>query len=93
MRHDFIQKVWDIRDEKYKIRDLLIEKTEKLKSITEELPKDMRKNGPRIPDINHTEFPEEKLMPKVETPEEEEVLELGQQKQEVIVMVSECTVI
>lgn len=72
LRHEFIKRVWNIRDQKYKLRNTLLELVEQLKVIHEELPKDLRKSGPPIPEIDHAEFPESKLTPKIEVAEEEE---------------------
>lgn len=72
LRHEFIKKVWNIRDEKYELRNKLLELVEELKVIHEELPTDLRKSGPPIPEVNPAEFPESKLIPKIEVPEEED---------------------
>ncbi|XP_060530871.1 cilia- and flagella-associated protein 44 [Cylas formicarius] len=71
LRHNFIRKVYDIRDEKYKLIELLKKKQKRLDEINEELPEYMRKNGPDIPPYDAAEFPEEKLKIKVVLPEGE----------------------
>lgn len=67
------------------MRNKLLELVKKLEFIHEELPKELRKFGPHIPEINHVEFPEEKLKPHIELPEEdEEFVESLQAKREFV---------
>lgn len=60
----------DLRDEKCIIRDRLIEKRNMIHKIQKELPEEMHKVGPDIPDIDESEFSEENLKPKVIIPTE-----------------------
>lgn len=58
---------------KYAVREKLLNKLDKLKKIHEDLPKEMHRFGPHIPEINETEFPEKLLVPQIVLPEEEEI--------------------
>ncbi|KAJ8952046.1 hypothetical protein NQ318_010956 [Aromia moschata] len=70
IRHQFSQKVWNLREKKYQVRDHLLEQRQLLLKINEELPQSLRKLGPDVPEVDPTEFPEKKLIPNVEVPEE-----------------------
>nr|XP_023023844.1 centrosomal protein of 290 kDa-like [Leptinotarsa decemlineata] len=72
LRHNFIQKVWDIRDLKYVVRDRLINLRNKLLTLNEDLPESMHKFGPNIPEIRKEEFPEEKLKEVIILPVDED---------------------
>lgn len=76
--------VWDLRDDKYKVRNKLLEFVQQLEQIHVELPRELRKFGPRVPEINHVEFPEEKLKPNIDLPEEEEGNESLRSRREVV---------
>ncbi|XP_050303878.1 cilia- and flagella-associated protein 44 [Anthonomus grandis grandis] len=71
IRHEFIEKVYDIRDYKYKLLDILKKKQMRVDEINSELPEEFRRNGPPIPEYDPNEFPEEKLQVKVVLPETE----------------------
>ncbi|KAG5898601.1 hypothetical protein JTB14_020977 [Gonioctena quinquepunctata] len=71
LRHEFIQKVWDMRDEKYRITDYLTELRVRLGELNTDLPEVLHRYGPEIPEINIAEFPEERLKPRIRIPEED----------------------
>ncbi|KAJ8927185.1 hypothetical protein NQ314_020461 [Rhamnusium bicolor] len=71
MRHDFCVMVYKLRDEKYEVRQRLLNYRAKLLKIHEELPESLHKLGPNIPEIDMAEFPEEKIKPNIILPDEE----------------------
>ncbi|CAG9822879.1 unnamed protein product [Phaedon cochleariae] len=106
LRHCFIQKVWDIRDLKYVVRNRLIDQRQTIVSLNEELPQSVHKLGPDIPAIDESEFPEKMLEPNVILPEEEfdalesedgkkiiRVLDYDQEEREVLPERSSCPVV
>lgn len=66
------------------MRNKLLELLEQLKGFHQELPKEYRKYGPRIPNISQDEFPEENLKPKIVISEEEEGSETESVKETVV---------
>ncbi|VEN34308.1 unnamed protein product [Callosobruchus maculatus] len=61
LRHAYIAKVWSIRDLKYETRDKLLEKKQQLQTVQQDLPHQLWKTCPPIPDIQEDEFPEKKF--------------------------------
>ncbi|KAJ8984433.1 hypothetical protein NQ317_012496 [Molorchus minor] len=88
LRHEFSQKVLDLRARKYEVRNFLIEKSNLLSTIHEELPDSMKKYGPPVPDINEEEFPEKKITPNVVVPEVS-ILEEGTEEEQPFVQPSD----
>ncbi|XP_056639556.1 cilia- and flagella-associated protein 44 isoform X1 [Diorhabda sublineata] len=72
IRHKFIKRVYDLRDLKYKTIEQLKVYREELLDIHLELPHNLHRFGPDIPEKNPDEFPEEKLTPQIIIEETEE---------------------
>ncbi|CAG9858658.1 unnamed protein product [Phyllotreta striolata] len=76
LRHALIEKAYQMRTFKYEVIARLKKYENTLKKIHEELPEELHQFGPEVPDVDPEEFPEEKLRPVFDLPEEiDELLE------------------
>ncbi|KAK9870280.1 hypothetical protein WA026_006367 [Henosepilachna vigintioctopunctata] len=71
IRHKFSKKVYNLRDRKEDVRQLLLKYEKKLARIHEEIPLVARKNGPQIPSQKESEYPEKQFQIILEDEEAE----------------------